>query len=166
MISRLWVGHAVAACVLLSGCSSSTRPKLAAADGTVKYLGTPLAGATVMFVPEKGPIAMGITDLNGKFTLSTGTYRGVVPGSAKATVTAAIAGQQSSDSQDLSKPAQSQAEADAFLKKAGEMQQAIATGTAPPPKSPIPEKYGNAETSGLVFTITENGDNHFTIELQ
>jgi hypothetical protein len=119
-----------------------------------------------MFVPEKGLVAMGITDLNGKFTLSTGTYRGVIPGNAKASVTAATPGQQNPDSQELSKPAQSQAESEAFLKKAGEMQQAIATGTAPPPKSPIPEKYGNAETSGLVFTIQENGDNHFEIDLQ
>lgn len=166
MISRLRVGLAVAACVLLSGCSASNRPKLAAADGTVKFQGKPLAGATVMFMPEKGPIAMGITDLNGKFTMSTGTYRGVVPGSAKATVTVAAPGQQSPDSQELSKRPQSQAEADAFLKKAGEMQQSIATGTAPPPKSPIPEKYSNAETSGLVFTIQENGDNHFDIDLQ
>ena len=151
---------------LAIGCSSSKGPKLASADGTVNYMGKPLAGATVIFLPDKGPLAMGVTDAKGKFQLSTGTSRGVVVGHVQVTVVAAAPGKIESDV--ISKRPQTPAETEAYMKKAAEMQQAMASGNTEvvQPKSLIPAKYGKAETSGVSYTIKANGDNHFTIELQ
>ncbi len=153
-------------CVCLAiGCSSSSSgPKLVPADGKVTFQGQPLAGATVMFVPEKGPFAMGITDKDGKFQLSTGTSRGVVVGPVKVSVTAAEGGKQE-DPGTASKRPQTPAETAEFMKKAEEFSKAAASGKADAqPKSRIPEKFGKTETSGLSFVIKPS-DNHFPIDL-
>lgn len=119
-----------------------------------------------MFVPEKGPFAMGITDVNGKFQLSTGTSRGVVVGPVKVSVTAAEGGKQE-DPGAASKRPQTPAETAEFMKKAEEFSKAAVSGKADAqPKSLIPEKFGKVETSGLSYTIKPNaGENHFKIDL-
>lgn len=153
---------------LMAGCSSGTKgPKLAPADGTVTYMGNPLAGATVMFVPEKGPVAIGITDMSGKFRLSTGTIRGAVIGNSKVSVTATEPGKSDSGKDALSKRPQTREEADAYMKKANEMQAAMASGRPEDvlPKSLIPEKYNKTDTSGLSYEIKASGTNHFEIAL-
>ena len=155
-------------CLCLAvGCSSSgSGPKLVPADGTVTFQGKPLAGATVMFVPEKGPFAMGITDAKGKFQLLTGTSRGVVVGPVKVSVTAAEGGKQEGPAAASERP-QTPAETEAFMKKAEEFSKAVAAGKADvQPKSLIPEKFGKAETSGLSFIIKPSAaENHFKIDL-
>lgn len=152
---------------LAAGCSSSSGPTLVSADGTVNYQGQPLAGAIVMFVPEKGPIAMGVTDPAGKFILSTGGRRGAMIGPASVTVTATAA--PTSNSLDaVSKQPKNQAESEAYMKKAAEMQQSMAEGRTQEvlPTSLIPEKYGKTDTSGLKQTVDANSSkNHFTIDL-
>jgi hypothetical protein len=164
-------------CLLLCGClsaaigcsSGASGPKLAAADGTVTFQGKALAGATVMFVPEKGPIAMGVTDLEGKYTLSSGALPGVAVGKAKVSVTAFPPGQSPGDTSAIDKRPQPPEESAAFMKKAEEMQKAMASGQSPQslqPKSLIPDKYSKAETSGLSFTVEASGKNHFEIPLQ
>ena len=156
----------VCLCLAVGCSSSSSGPKLVPADGTVTFQGKPLAGATVMFVPEKGPFAMGITDVNGKFQLSTGTSRGVVVGPVKVSVTAAEGGKQE-DPGAASKRPQTPAETAEFMKKAEEFSKAAVSGKADAqPKSLIPEKFGKVETSGLSYTIKPNaGENHFKIDL-
>lgn len=156
---------------LLGGCSGKgDLPKLAPADGTVTYQGKPVAGATVTFAPDKGPLAMAVTDLNGKFTLNTGTFPGVVVGPVKVGIIATPAAQGAgSDLSAISKRPQNDKEAAAYLEKANELQQKFAEGENPEalqPKSLIPEKYTKVDTSGLSFTINANGDNHFTIDLK
>lgn len=154
---------------LVCGCSGSGGDvKLAAADGTVTYKGSPLAGADVTFVPEKGPLAQGRTDLNGKFTLSSGALRGAAVGPAKVSVSAfPPSSTESPKKMDMSTP-KTPEEAQAFFNKAGEMQIAMgqSSDAAEPPKSLVPERYLRADTSGLSFTVNANGDNHFKIELQ
>lgn len=170
MILDSRLARSVCCClVLLIGCSSGTKgPKLAPADGTVTYMGSPLAGATVMFVPAKGPVAMGITDASGKFRLATGTIRGAVIGPVKVSITAMSANENTSGLDGISKRPQSKEEADAYMKKASEMQAAMSSGRSADvmPKSLIPEKYGKTETSGLEYEIKENGANHFEIALK
>ena len=151
---------------LIAGCSSPKGPNLAAADGTVTYMGAPLAGARVLFIPEKGLVAMGTTDDKGKFTLSTGSSRGAIVGPVTVEITASTASDNGSDKNAVSKQPTSAAESEAYMKKAAEMQQAMAAGQVTQPTSAIPAKYGKAETSGLAYTIKENGDNHFAIELK
>ena len=153
---------------LLAGCNGggAAAPKLAPADGTVTYKGSPLAGATVTFVPDSGPLAMGVTDLQGKFTLSTGALPGVVVGNAKATVSMVAPGSGGSSS-DFSKVPTTDAAREEYYKKAAEKMTAQQSGTdaSSQPKSLVPEKYASASSSGLSYTVNKNGDNHYKIEL-
>jgi hypothetical protein len=150
---------------LIAGCSRSSGPKLAAADGTVKLQGQPLPNATVMFVPEKGPVAMAVTDMEGKFQLRTGASRGVVVGPVKVAVTANT-GQDEAGLNSVSQQPKTPEEAAQYLKNANELQQKMAQGKDAAPKSLIPEKYNKTESSGLSYTINADGKNHFDIELK
>src|SRR5260370_29634940 len=79
----------------VAGCGDSPtggNVALAKAEGVVTFKGGPLAGATVTFIPEKGPVASGVTDLEGKFSLSTGTMPGAALGPCNVTVSAVIPG--------------------------------------------------------------------------
>ncbi len=162
------------AVVCLCYCGACSReeggraPKLAVVDGTVTYKGRPLVGATVTFIPESGPLALSITDFDGKFKLATGTLAGAAVGPAKVTVSAAAPGQSGgSGGVDLSKTPTNPADSEAYFKKAAEMQMAQGQGGAEStqPKSLIPEKYSRPETSGLTFTVKSDGSNHYPIEL-
>src|SRR5260370_11472637 len=127
MLTHRRIFTAIAGCMLLAiGCSKGANaPDLVPADGTVTYKGSPIAGATVTFIPEKGPLAMAVTDLEGKFTLSTGSFPGVAAGSVTVSISAYPPGQgPSSDMAAVSRPPQNEAEAADFLKKAGQMQDA------------------------------------------
>ena len=155
------------ALLCIVGCGSGgNEPKLVAADGVLTYKGAPLWEATVVFVPEKGPVAMGRTNLEGKFELSTGTRRGAIPGPCKVAISLLSSeGADSSDVDAISKLARTPEEAQAQFKKISEMQKKMATGPQKKPVSVIPEKYLKAETSNLSYTIQANGDNHFKIDL-
>lgn len=61
-------GAALLACV--AGCGGS-QPKTYPVTGTVTSQGKPLPDAIVTFVPEQGRHASGVTDAEGKFTLTT-----------------------------------------------------------------------------------------------
>jgi hypothetical protein len=50
--------------------NSPTKP-LAKVTGTITLNGRPLAGVTVTFVPDKGPVAAGVTDKVGRFAMTT-----------------------------------------------------------------------------------------------
>lgn len=108
---------------------------------------------------------MGMTDTAGKFSLSTGSNRGAVLGPCKATISVPLAGPESNST--LPPPPKTQAEAEAYMKAANEMQAAriAAPQASEKPTSPIPEKYGKADTSGLSYTIKAGNNNHFKIEL-
>jgi hypothetical protein len=86
MNSRI-VSVAIVACVLLSGCGSSG-PELATVSGTVKLDGSPLADASVQFVPASGRPSFGSTDASGYYELRfTETKEGAVPGEHTVRVT-------------------------------------------------------------------------------
>jgi hypothetical protein len=160
----------VGCCCCVSGCSRdpSDALPLAPADGTVTFKGSPLAAATVTFMPEKGPLAQGITDLEGKFTIKTGTRPGASIGPVNVAVTADQPGDSSATDPIFSKVPQTPAEKEEYMKKAGEMGRARAQGNATEtaPASVIPARYNKPQTSGLSYTIKADGDNHFQIELE
>jgi hypothetical protein len=160
----------ILSCLALApGCSGQSGTiQFAPADGTVTYQGKPLSGATVTLAPDKGPLAMTVTDENGKFAFANGSQPGVAVGSVKVGIIAMPPRQISpADVAAVSKPAQTEEEAAAYLQKAGEMQKKMAENPeAERPKSLIPEKYTRVDTSGLSFTIKANNDNHLTIELK
>jgi len=67
-----------------AGCGDTLK-----AEGRVILEGNPVAGASVMFIPEsdKGLPAYGSTDADGHFSLSTNGASGIRPGRYKVTVT-------------------------------------------------------------------------------
>lgn len=75
--------------VLLAGCSGSDRPPLAKVSGVVTLDKAPVEGAAVMFMPVAGGRpAQGLTDAQGKFTLTTfDEGDGAIIGEHKVTVT-------------------------------------------------------------------------------
>ena len=157
--------------VLAAGCGGAGggSVSLAEAGGTVTFKGAPLAGASVTFVPENGPVATGTTDLSGKFKLTSGGQPGAAIGPCKATVTAWEGGVAPSPT--TTKPASKEE----HMKQMGDMRAAAMKtgGAATPaseagsgPKSIIPVRYGNADSANLVFTVDKDGSkNDFKIAL-
>src|SRR5207245_3694708 len=137
---------------MLGGCSGGAggpEYKLAEAGGTVTLSGRPLPDATVTFIPDQGPVAIGVSDLNGKFKLKTGARPGAVIGKCQVTVQSSTGGGIDPAS-DPSKAPATPEEAEARTKKMMEMQRNIASGgqgaaEVLSPKSAIPEKYGKPE---------------------
>lgn len=56
--------------ISIPGCGGQSEIELGQVSGIVKYEGTPLAGVTVMFIPDNGRPAMGTTDAEGKYELT------------------------------------------------------------------------------------------------
>jgi hypothetical protein len=129
------------------------------AKGKVLLNDQPVAGATVSFSPKtpgQGTMAAGTTDANGEFSLSTGTASGALPGEYRVAVSkvagADVAG---SSPDDMIKMMKEQMGPDGTMPKA-----------APAPKSELPAKYANPDTSGLSFTVTTDASkNVFEIKL-
>jgi len=81
----------------LTGCGGDTDPgrqPVFPVTGTVTMHGAPLGGATVAFAPQAGqPTAVGKTDAEGKFTLTTYAYGdGAAAGSFRVVISKTIAG--------------------------------------------------------------------------
>ncbi|WP_339733387.1 carboxypeptidase-like regulatory domain-containing protein [uncultured Gimesia sp.] len=55
----------------ISGCfgGGESLPELAEVTGTINLNGSPLPGASVVFLPKEGGSAFALTDANGKFEL-------------------------------------------------------------------------------------------------
>jgi hypothetical protein len=154
-MSLLRVGRSAAACLLFgmltSGCTrhyedafSRQRPARAPAGGSVTYLGSPVEGATVIFVTEHSGRfynAMGQTDSAGRFTLQTFRPRdGAVPGSHRVRI---------------EKLTFSEPPADLPL-------QASFTAVE---TSHLPKKYRSHDTSGLTAEVVAKGPNEFAFAL-
>ena len=78
------LGLAVTVLALAGGCGGSST-----VEGTVKYKGQPVDGATVVLMGDDGnPVATGVTDSSGKFKLKTPQGKDSIPsGTYIATVT-------------------------------------------------------------------------------
>jgi hypothetical protein len=76
MIRRFFAAALLAVCVL--GCTQSDTVPV---TGTLTFKRQPADKADVMFNPKTGRIATGVTDANGRFTLSTAKPNdGALPG--------------------------------------------------------------------------------------
>jgi hypothetical protein len=159
--------------LILAGCgggSEGSKVTLSEAEGVVLFKGGPFAGATVTFVPDKGPVAIGTTDLEGKFKLSTGATRGVAVGNCKVAVTAVEGGKgeaTESPSSTAKKPANEEEmkrRLQAFSPSA-QMERTRAAGM-PVAKSLINPKFANPDTSDLKATVDKDSSkNKFTFEV-
>jgi hypothetical protein len=130
----------------LVGCGGQAGPKFYSAGGKVTYQGQPVKNATVVFQPDKGPVATGTTDESGKFTLSTGPSSGAVEGKYQIAVTAVSGGDVANMTPE-------------DYAKRGEM-------PVTERKSLIPEKYNDIANSGLTATVTTAPEkNQFELSL-
>jgi hypothetical protein len=141
------VGYALAASLL--GCrGAEDLPPLAPVHGRVTFQGKPLPAGWVIFRPDvrQGNAAQhearGLIDAEGNYQLSTpvGTSLrvGVVPGQYRVAV---------ADPKELDKTAPRK------------------HGKKPEPKSLIPLKYSNPDSSGIVVQVTEGASGDYDIEL-
>jgi hypothetical protein len=120
----------VGACI--AGCGHQTGPtagvKTYPVTGTVTYQGKPLPEATVMFRSTDGQYtASGRTDLEGKYRLTTASPGDGAPAGEYRVAIIAI---EAPPADEEEKP-------------------------GPPPKSLIPTKYNQPETSGLTAVVAE-----------
>jgi hypothetical protein len=136
LVSSLLLG------LFLIGCGGSdSKPlKLAPVAGVVNYKGAGVADATIVFYPEKGPVATAKTDSKGAFQVRTNGQLGTSAGKNKVTVVAA--------QQDGPIP-----QADGNEMKLLEKQNAI------------PKKYNAADTTDLIVDVPAEGNKSLTLDL-
>ncbi|MFO1065158.1 MAG: hypothetical protein U0892_14940 [Pirellulales bacterium] len=140
--------------VLLALCGCGGVPEgqveTAKVTVTVTYKGQPVEGATVTFVPnnQPNPPSNGKSDAQGKAVLATyapadgailGAHKVMIAKMEAATTTVVS---QDDPAYDPNAPA------------------------APAPKSLLPKKYNNFNTSGLTAEVTKGKENTFTFELK
>lgn len=85
---REW--FAALAMLAAAGCGPKA-DELAPVQGQVHYLGRPISGGTIVFVPDperggRGPLALGEIDMDGHFTLQSDGKPGAVVGWHRITV--------------------------------------------------------------------------------
>ena len=147
---------------LLTGCNSGEgRVQTNKVKGLVTYNGAPVASATVTFSPqEKGvPTAMGITDSQGMYTLTTyDTGDGAAAGLYKVLV------YKMNESAASAAPAMPAHDPTGAGPSGAPVHSGPRGGQKKAAASLLPEKYMRADTT----TITKNvvgGDNEINIEL-
>ena len=142
------------------GCGeSSDRPQTYPASGTVMYKGEAVEGATVSFWTEGSPrAATGVTDAEGKFQLSMYEANdGALAGDQVITVSKVEGG--------AAAAADPSTEAMNDASKMAEMMAASGPGGPKGPKSLLPEKYSNQDTTPLKETVAADGENTFVLQL-
>ena len=147
-LCKLAVATLVTVGIVLTGCSNSDKPPTYAVTGTVTLRGQPLAGAAVTFVPtgQDGEAASAITDADGKYELTTwDAGDGARPGQYRVKVS-----KQEQTAVDSSKMVQNLS-----YEEEQKIYDPNNPKPAPPPKSLIPSKFENDETSGLTHTVAD-----------
>lgn len=127
--------------VFFAGCSQGYKPpETVPVTGIVTYQGKPIPKVSIAFIPEKGMLASGKTDDKGRFSLMTNRPGdGAMVGSYKVSIS--------------------------FVPDEIPEMQGLTDGPPKKPDSPIPEKYGSPQTSGLTAAVVKNEKNDFTFEL-
>ncbi len=123
--------------VLLAGCGDSSGPRTVEASGVVTLDGNPVEKAQVIFVDDSSQHpASASTDAKGRFSLlHNGEKKGAVPGSYKVQVSKTLLQNNSEGGAEVT----------------------INHG--------LPKKYASIVTSGLTFTVPENGTSEIKLEL-
>jgi hypothetical protein len=152
------------ALVTVIGCGEGNPFGTVKVDGVVTLDGQAVDGATVVFQPATGAgkAATGMTDKDGKFTLTThAAGDGAMPGSYKVSVTK-FETETGPDTSNMSFEEALKASQEFELAR---QKKANAKGELPPPKELLPAKYKNPEKSGLTFEVKASGENHADLKL-
>ncbi len=135
-------GHSWAFAALLisfTGCSDDSLP-LVEVTGAITYRGKPVPNANITFSPQQGPMATGVSDAQGHFSLTTSGRAGAVPEAAKVSVVAV--------------------EEIRSLPPSEEHPEGLSET-----RSLIPAKYSLIATTPLDVQVGETGENHFDFQL-
>ena len=129
--------------LFVMGCGGgSDAPSLVPATGTVLVNDKPVADANVNFIVEGKPLAIGVTNSEGKFSMTTGGRPGAPLGKAKVTISKTSSTQQANPS----------------MKPEDMMKMQMANnGATPGVVEEIPGKYGDPNTSGLQAELDSDG---------
>jgi hypothetical protein len=154
----------LAAClVFFTGCSGSPTLDTEPVEGVVTLDGTPVSGATVMFVAVnegQGMSANGYTDENGIYRLTAVDTKGAVAEAEGGTLPGEYyVGVVKSETE-------AQMSAEEAYKQGVKLESSSGSSA---PKAPevthiVPQKYNNPRQSGLKVTVQE-GKNNIPIEL-
>ena len=132
----------LAATAFLAGCGGgSSAPVTVPVQGVVNYQGKPVPKLSVAFIPDKGLLASGTTDAQGKFTLMTNKPGdGAMVGNYKVAIS--------------------------FVPDEIPEMPGLPGTEKKAPASPIPQKYATPQTSGLTKTVEKDAaKNNFTFDL-
>lgn len=139
----------------LSGGCGRGGPELATVHGVVTFQGKPLADAAVMFVPKtNGRPATGTTDSQGGFVLTTFRDGDGASVGEHGVIVTKVPPQSAA-----SAPKNNEAGANGRVDFVAQSRRATFA-----PKSLIPAKYGQCETSDLSAKVV-SGDNRFVFDL-
>jgi len=136
----------------LSGCQGDGKPEVAPTTGVVTYDGEPVAKASVAFVPMgEAPNAIGTTDDEGRFTLTTfNPGDGAVVGAHRVIVVPHNPNLEQL-SGDMSDP--------------NEYLAAVAEAEAREKQSSLPPRYASVETTDLTVTVKPGTENELSLKL-
>jgi len=134
--------NVVIAALLLScfsGCEKSNLPTTVPAEGVVTLDGEKISEATILLIADKGTYnADAVSDKDGKFKLNAFAEKGgAVPGSYRVLISKTINA--------------------AAASKDGESGVNLKYG--------LPKKYSDVMTSGLTYTLGEDGDKNIKFDL-
>lgn len=166
--SSVFFAVSLVSLLVTAGCGGSNLPDTSPVTGTVLYKGEPVEDATVLFSRgsrnmSEGEVAIGKTDAEGNFVLSTHVgsqtdVKGAVPGTYEVTF-----------SKGVPPPGISETEYYAKLEAANEIS---ATGRmVPPDQQPpplvelFPKQYSASRQSELSAEVV-NEPNHFEFDLK
>ncbi len=123
----------------LLGCDRN--PKTVPVSGRVVFNGVPLTFGSVMFQPNAGPVATGVIQADGTFSLSAfEPGDGALPGKHRVSVRC-------------------------FASQRTDATAPDANREAAPGDSLIPERYAHVDTSGLVVEIAAPGADDIELQL-
>ena len=149
--------------LVLAGCGNQDS-RFSRVEGTVSYNGQPLEGAVVSFQPvsQDGVPASGMTDANGRFTLTSvgaGGSTGVLPGEYVVTVTKRGALPPDPDQEAYDRGDITYDELQTRLSARDSQARGVT------PRSLIPERYSTGRTSDLAATVVSGRNSPFVFDL-
>lgn len=150
---RLFVGMIFPALALV-GCAPKGLPVIPA-TGSVSYQGKPIEGALITFIPidPEGRGAAAYSNDKGFFQINSqgAQTNGCLPGRYKVSISKRLAVDEGGEP----------------LVATTDAPSPYSTGDERPPlyKSFLPEKYENANDSGIEIDVAKNKKNHFSFNL-
>jgi predicted small lipoprotein YifL len=141
-MGRNWLSWMLLLSLSVAGCGGGgpkDKPKLVPAAGVARFKGQPVKNAAINFYPEKGPVASGLTDESGAFTIKYNGQLGAVIGKNKVTVIS--------------------------TEQAGEIPEASGDEMKYAVQNTFSKKYNDPATTDLIVDLPEAGNTELVLDL-